>query len=145
MGVREGGALRIGEAARAAELDPRTLRYYEGIGLVRPSGRTAAGYRLYTEREVEALRFVRRARALGLSLREARELLHTWARGERPCGDLDAILRRRLEEVDARIRELEGLREDMRAILQIPDLKEGEEGICPKLADERPRRRSVSR
>lgn len=131
-------ALRIGKAARAADLDPRTLRYYEGIGLVRPSGRTSAGYRLYTEREVEALRFVRRTRALGLSLREAGELLETWARGVRPCDDLDAILRRHLQEVDARVRELEGLRDDMRAILDSPRPGEDQEGICPKLATERP-------
>lgn len=137
--------LRIGEAARAAELDPRTLRYYEGIGIVRPAGRTPAGYRLYTQREVEALRFVRRARALGLSLREVRGLLQTWARGDRPCADLDGMLRRHLREVEARIRELEGLRDDMRAILESPRPGRDQEGICPKLACERHDGRSVPR
>jgi len=136
----EQDALRIGEAARAAELDPRTLRYYEQIGLVRASRRTSAGYRLYSGREVEALRFVRRARALGLSLREAGELLTTWARGERPCRELDAILRRRLDEVEARIRELRALREEMRGILDAPAREVGAreerspEGVCPRLA-----------
>lgn len=138
-------ALRIGEAARAAELDPRTLRYYEGIGLVRAAGRTCAGYRLYGEREVEALRLVRRARVLGLSLGEARALLETWRRGERPCGELDGILRRRLEEIDARIDELEALRAEMRGILATPAPPDRQESPCPKLADERPRRRSASR
>ena len=128
--------LRIGQAARAAELDPRTLRYYEGIGLVRASGRTVAGYRLYTEREVEALRLVRRARALGLSLSEARSLLETWEHGERPCAELDAILRRRLDEVDARIRHLEALRAEMRTILDAPVRSDGQESPCPKLARE---------
>lgn len=145
MVARRKGALRIGAAARAADLDPHTLRYYDGIGLVRPSGRTRAGYRLYGAREVEALRFVRRTRALGLSLREARELLCTWERGERPCDDLDAILRRRLVDVGARIRELEGLRDEMRAILRIAGRRKAENGICPKLAAERPHRRTASR
>jgi len=138
-------ALRIGQAARAAQLDPRTLRYYEGIGLVRASGRTAAGYRLYTEREVEALRLVRRARTLGLSLNEARALLEIWERGERPCGELDVILRRRLEEVDVRIRELETLRAEMRGILDAPARVDRQESPCPKLVDERSRRARFSR
>lgn len=129
-------ALRIGEAAREAGLPPRTLRYYEGIGLVRSSGRTSAGYRLYTAREVEALRFVRRARALGLSLREARDILEARERGDPPCDELDSILRRRLDELEARIRELEALRTEMRAVLRAPAPAEREERVCPKLTGE---------
>lgn len=126
--------LRIGQAARAAGLHPRTLRYYEEIGLVRPAGRTPTGYRLYTSREVDALRFVHRARALDLSLPEIRDLLRTWTRGERPCGDLDKILRRRLGEIETRIQELERLREEMRQILQTPFRATLPEGVCPKLS-----------
>lgn len=127
-------ALRIGQAARASSLDPRTIRYYDSIGLVRASGRTAAGYRLYTAHEVEALRFVRRARRLGLSLDEARKLLETWRRGEPLCSELDDILRRHLGEIDSRIHELEELRDEMRAILAAPARKAGGSRVCPKLA-----------
>jgi len=136
----EAQALRIGEAARAAELDPRTLRYYEQIGLVRAPRRTSAGYRLYTGREVEALRFVRRARALGLSLREAGDLLATWERGRRPCGELDFILRRRLDEIETRIEELHALREEVRGILAAPPRaaqarqERGAASVCPRLS-----------
>ena len=69
------GEKRIGELARWAGINPRTLRYYERIGLLAPSGRTDAGYRLYTEQDARRLAFIRRAQALGLSLAEISRVL----------------------------------------------------------------------
>jgi DNA-binding transcriptional MerR regulator len=62
--------MTIGKLARQANVNPRTLRYYERIGLLAPSTRTAAGYRLYTDHDATRLTFIRRAQALGLSLTE---------------------------------------------------------------------------
>jgi len=61
--------LNIGSVAEATGLPPKTIRYYESIGLVGPARRTGGNYRLYDERDVTTLRFIERARRLGFSLK----------------------------------------------------------------------------
>lgn len=67
--------MRIGEVAERTSLSLRTLRHYEDMGLVEPSGRTDGGFRLYTEKDVERLLIIRRMKPLGYSLDEMRDLL----------------------------------------------------------------------
>ncbi|MBW3614359.1 MAG: MerR family transcriptional regulator [Actinobacteria bacterium] len=67
---------QIGEVAEAVGLSLRTIRYYEEVGLVPPSGRTAGGFRLYTDDDIEQLRLVKHMKPLDLTLDEMRELLH---------------------------------------------------------------------
>src|SRR5918912_3615656 len=69
------GIMKIGELAKVAGVNPRTLRYYERIGLLTPARRSDAGYRLYTARDAERLAFIRHAQRLGLSLRAIAEIL----------------------------------------------------------------------
>ena len=71
----QGTVLKIGEAARLAGVPAKTLRYYEDIGLISPAARTASGYRLYGWRELEQIEFVRRAKLMGLSLEQIRNLV----------------------------------------------------------------------
>ncbi|HXF81665.1 MAG TPA: MerR family transcriptional regulator [bacterium] len=66
--------MRIGELAKKANLNPRTIRYYEGIGLLPIPPRTAAGYRQYFEQDLERLEFIRSAQALGIALQEIKEV-----------------------------------------------------------------------
>lgn len=67
-------ALTVGQVAKAAGMTAKTIRYYEQVGVLPPPGRTAAGYRQYGEQAVQQLRFIRRARALGLSLHHLKTL-----------------------------------------------------------------------
>lgn len=67
--------MRIGEVAERTSLSFRTLRHYDDVGLVAPSGRTEGGFRLYTEQDVERLLIIRRMKPLGYTLDEMRELL----------------------------------------------------------------------
>ena len=69
--------LRIGEVSRRSGLSVKTLRFYERRGLLLPSGRTPAGYRVYTEADLPRLDFIREAKALGLTLAEIRELVES--------------------------------------------------------------------
>lgn len=69
------GMHQIGEVAEAVELSLRTIRHYEEVGLVPPSGRSAGGFRLYTDDDVERLRLVKRMKPLDFTLEEMRELL----------------------------------------------------------------------
>ncbi|MEX0790718.1 MAG: MerR family transcriptional regulator, partial [Actinomycetota bacterium] len=66
---------QIGEAAESVGLSLRTIRHYEEIGLVPPSGRTSGGFRLYTEEDIERLRLVKHMKPLDFSLEEMRDLV----------------------------------------------------------------------
>ena len=105
--------LTIGALARQASINPRTLRYYERIGLLVPSARTDAGYRLYTDRDAARLSFIRRAQALGLSLTEIADVIALREAGTTPCRYVSAVARAKATAIDARIIELEALRDEL--------------------------------
>lgn len=105
--------MRIGEAADQADINPKTIRYYESIGLIPEADRTAGGYRDYATADIERLRFIKSAQRLGLSLDEIGEVLAFRDRGEQPCGYVLDAVRRRTDEIDRQIRELLQLREDL--------------------------------
>lgn len=107
-------AIRIGELAHRAGTSPDTLRFYERIGLLPRPPRTPAGYRLYDSSVAERVTFIKKAQALGLALDEIREVLQIAADGTPPCKHVRAALQRRLQDVDARIGELESLRSTLR-------------------------------
>jgi MerR family transcriptional regulator, copper efflux regulator len=86
--------LRIGEVADRVGLSLRTIRHYEEVGLVPPSGRTAGGFRLYTEEDVERLRLVKHMKPLDFSLEEMRELLDVRDRLTVDDGNRGALLDR---------------------------------------------------
>jgi MerR family transcriptional regulator, copper efflux regulator len=105
----------IGEAARRSGFAPATLRYYDDLGLVRPNTRSSAGYRRYSERDLERLRFVGRAKQLGCSLDEVADLLIAWDGGE--CGPvqqrLQALVQTKIADARERLVELAGLLADL--------------------------------
>lgn len=78
---------QIGEVAEAVGLSLRTIRHYEEVGLVPPSGRSAGGFRLYTDRDIERLRLVKQMKPLDFSLEEMRELLEARDRLAADIGD----------------------------------------------------------
>ncbi|MBI4758475.1 MAG: MerR family transcriptional regulator, partial [Chloroflexi bacterium] len=105
----------IGEFARYAGLNPKTIRYYEGIGLLPQPLRNEAGYRLYAHEDLARLRFVQRAKLLGLSLAEVKQLADY--ADNRQCHSLQehllALVQEKLAEVDRRLAELAALRDDL--------------------------------
>ena len=90
----EPATMHIGAVASRTGLSLRTLRHYDEVGLVRPSGRTDGGFRLYTEQDVERLLVVRRMKPLGFTLEEMADLLEISDR--LTAGDVDSRLRERL-------------------------------------------------
>lgn len=109
--------MRIGEAAGEVGINPKTVRYYESIGLIPEAVRTPAGYREYGPEDVERLRFVRAAQRLGLSLDDIREVLAFRERGELPCSYVLEVVRRRTDEIDRRVSELLALREELAGLV----------------------------
>lgn len=102
--------MNIGKAARESGLPPKTIRYYEDIGLL-TADRAANGYRDYSSEDVHRLRFVQRSRSLGFSVEECRQLLSLYTDRDRASADVKAIATEKLGEIDRKIAELTGLRE----------------------------------
>lgn len=102
--------MNIGTAARQSGLPPKTIRYYEDIGLL-TADRAANGYRDYSSEDVHRLRFVQQSRSLGFSVEECRQLLSLYTDRDRASDDVKAIATEKLGEIDRKIAELTGLRE----------------------------------
>ena len=102
--------MNIGEAAAAAGVTPKMIRHYESLGLIPQVERTEAGYRLYTRREVEMLRFVRQARALGFSIQQIDALLKLWRDERRESRAVKALALEQLAQLEERQRELDAMR-----------------------------------
>lgn len=101
--------MNIGEAAGNANLRPKTIRYYEDIGLVVPK-RAENGYRTYEETDVHLLKFLGRARGLGFSIAECRNLLALYTDTRRASRDVKDLTLAKIAEIDRKLEELQSLR-----------------------------------
>jgi Cu(I)-responsive transcriptional regulator len=111
------GFLMIGDLAKATATKIETIRYYERIGLLQVPGRTSGNYRAYTSEHLGRLSFIRRARDLGFSLEQVRDLLSLSDQKDRSCGAVDAIAREHLAEVDGKIADLMALRRELDSLI----------------------------
>ncbi|MDY0924712.1 Zn(2+)-responsive transcriptional regulator [Leclercia sp. CFBP8987] len=102
---------RIGEIAKLADVTPDTIRYYEKQQMMEHEIRTEGGFRLYTDKDLQRLKFIRHARQLGFTLESIRELLSIRIDPEHhTCQESKSIVQARLSEVEARIEELQTMR-----------------------------------
>jgi len=108
-------AMSIGQLAQRAGVAIDTVRYYERSGLLAPAARLPSGYRRYGGAELKRLRFIRRAKALGFSLEDIGELLTLGERSE--VASIRAVAARKQSEVEARIAELERVRDGLRTLV----------------------------
>lgn len=105
--------LYIGDLAHLTGLNTNTIRYYESQGLVFPAERSSSGYRLYSDSDADRLRFIQKAKALGLSLTEIKDILDHQADGASPCSRVAAFLDQKIVEVDRRLRELSAFKDEL--------------------------------
>ena len=98
--------MQIGVLAKKMGVNPKTIRYYEQIGLLPRAPRTKSGYRDYTERDAERLEFVRSAKVLGVALEEIKEVLAFRDRGVSPCPYVLELINAKVAEIESRIRGL---------------------------------------
>ena len=99
--------LKIGELSKATGLTVKTIRYYELRRLLEESQRTESGYRLYGREDVERLEFIKKAKQLGLSLDEIRDILILHEQRQAPCIHVLALLDQKLDQVETVMKELD--------------------------------------
>jgi Cu(I)-responsive transcriptional regulator len=109
--------LSIGNLAEATDTKVETIRYYERISLLPKPGRTPGNYRSYGPEHLNRLSFIRRARDLGFSLAQVRNLLGLADQRHRSCDAVDAIAREHLAEVERKITDLAALRRELDSII----------------------------
>jgi Cu(I)-responsive transcriptional regulator len=125
------GVMTIGEVAAQAGVPPKTIRFYEDIGLIKPARRMANGYRAYDDSQLKTLRFVHRARSLGFSLKEVGELLSLYQDEQRASEDVKRLALLHVAELDRKIAELTTIR---RTIADLADRCHGDNRPdCPIL------------
>lgn len=102
--------MNIGTVAERSGVSPKTIRYYESIGLISPADRRPNGYRTYSPVDMRTLNFIKRARSLGFSVEEVRDLLGLWRDRTRTSAAVKALAARNLEALDRKIEELKSMR-----------------------------------
>ena len=123
------GHLKMGDLTRACGVSDQTARLYERMGLLKPAGRTAKGYRLYDAGSVETLGFIKQAQRSGFLLEEIKVLLHLDIQDEQACSSMKDLLDRKIHALTEHLVELTAMKEVLRSLRQACD---GEPGpLCP--------------
>ncbi|AGK56388.1 MerR family transcriptional regulator [Hyphomicrobium denitrificans 1NES1] len=110
--------ISIGEAAKLSGVKIPTIRFYEEIALLRPTARTEANRRLFTDEDPRRLSFIRHCRELGFELDAIRALLKVQDSPKQSCDAADAIARQRLDEVERRLRSLKALKKELTRMIE---------------------------
>jgi MerR family copper efflux transcriptional regulator len=131
--ARETGLYNIGQAALATGVSAKMIRHYEAIGLIRSPERTHANYRVYGERDLHVLRFVKRARTLGFSIKEIEALLALWQNKRRTSAAVKRLALAHAKQLGERIEELASMK---RTLEELARRCHGDERPdCPILDD----------
>ena len=125
--------MNIGQAARASGITAKMIRHYESVGLLPPAMRSDKGYRQYGEREVHVLRFIRRARDLGFSIKDISGLLSLWHDRQRPSRQVKALAQAHMQQLQRKIDELQSMRQTLEKLVQC--CQGDERPDCPILQD----------
>ncbi|CAM3998518.1 Cu(I)-responsive transcriptional regulator [Bordetella muralis] len=110
--------MNIGQAAAASGISAKMIRYYESIGLIDSATRTDAGYRVYGDKELHTLRFVRRARDLGFSVEQMHELLALWRDRDRASADVKRVALSHVEGLERKAAELQQMADTLRHLAE---------------------------
>jgi MerR family transcriptional regulator, copper efflux regulator len=109
--------MNIGQAAKQSGVSVKMVRHYEAVGLLPKLARSFGNYRLYSENEVHTLRFIKRARALGFSMADIKELVGLWQNRSRSSASVKKIARKHVEELRRKIGELKAMAQTLEHLM----------------------------
>jgi Cu(I)-responsive transcriptional regulator len=146
----------IGQAADASGVSAKMIRHYESVGLLSLASRTEAGYRQYSDEDVQTLRFIRHSRDLGFSIAGIGQLLSLWRDKSRPSREVKALAKEHIRELEEKAQELltmkaalehlvHGCRGDERPDCPIIEGLQSGSPVLPPTVVNRPSRRSSTR
>jgi DNA-binding transcriptional MerR regulator len=125
----------IGDIAKKFGLNPRTIRYYEMIGILPKARRIESGYRVYDDKAIERLEFILKAKTLSLKLDEIKEILLLHEKGEAPCECTKEFIRNKISEIENKITSLTELKTRLTELLKIKKNKAAIRSICPIITE----------
>ena len=107
--ARQQGFHNIGETSAATGVSAKMIRHYESVGLIPVASRTFAGYRLYGDADLHRLRFIKRARTLGFSMKQIETLLALWNDKHRASSEVKKMAQSHVAELEAKILEMQAM------------------------------------
>ncbi len=110
--------LTRGELAKKAGVNPETVRYYEKLGLLPEAIRTESGYRLFSEEDVKRIKFIKRAKELGFTLKEIKELLQIRFETKGECRQVKKLAEEKLSDIQKKIDDLEKIKETLQHLIE---------------------------
>lgn len=133
--------MNIGQTAKASGISAKMIRYYESVGLITSADRSVSGYRIYSDRDVEVLNFIRRSRDLGFKVEEIRDLLKLWRDRTRKSANVKKVALGHIETLKQKIVELQEMVSTLQALADscsgdqkadCPIIEELETGTSPR-------------
>lgn len=110
--------MNIGEAAKRSSVNAKMIRRYEELGIIPKASRSLGGYRTYSENDVHTLRFVKRARELGFSMKDIKQLVSLWRNKSRPSSEVKKIAGRHMEELEVKLHEIDSMLKVLRKLVK---------------------------
>lgn len=101
--------MNIGEVAVLSEVNSKMIRRYESLGIIPKAGRSISGYRQYSQNDVHVLKFVKRARELGFSMKDIKQLVSLWRNKKRPSSQVKSIAKKHAEELEKKLHEIQAM------------------------------------
>lgn len=101
--------MKIGELAKTSGVNAKLIRHYESIGLIPKAARTGGGYRTYSDTDIQFLRFIKRARSLGFSMKEIKRLIGLWRNKARASREVKLLASQHLKNLEQKISEMKAM------------------------------------
>ncbi len=108
--------MTIGELAKSSGVNAKLIRHYESIGLVPKASRTESGYRSYSNTDIQFLKFIRRARGLGFSIKEIKKLIGLWRNKSRASKEVKSLALTHIKALDSKILEMQEMADSLRVL-----------------------------
>jgi len=118
-------AMTIGKLAKAAGLNTQTVRYYERIGLIGKPDVSESGYRIYPDKAVDALRFIKHAKEIGFSLKQISKIISLDNNKNNTCSEVKKLAEEKVYEIDRKLNSLKLIRKELLRLISLCDEKNG--------------------